>query len=199
MGDYAAWVRRQPLLARLGTPVWTTVQTQPNEGLCRQLAALEPGKTPPGSVSGEQMRLLVYTAISAGSRGLLFLSRSPLSATDPDTRRRAMDLELLNLELQLIEPWAAGGAFVATVEGKLPKPNQGVLAATHGALAAATEGNLPEVAGAVLRIDRAGWRSPFGPARRPVRRRSNRPPGNCSSPRRARRNRRSPMKSASAA
>ena len=38
--DYAAWVRRQPLLARLGTPVWTTVQTQPNEGLCRQLAAL---------------------------------------------------------------------------------------------------------------------------------------------------------------
>ena len=123
--DYAAWVRRQPLLARLGTPVWTTVQTQPSEGLCRQLAALAPGKPPPGSVAGEQMRLLAYTAISAGSRGLLFLSRSPLSATDPDTRRRAMDLELLNLELQLIEPWAAGGTFVAAVEGKLPKASPG--------------------------------------------------------------------------
>ena len=130
--DYAAWVRRQPLLARPGTPVWTTVQTQPSEGLRRQLAALAPGRPPPGTVAGEQMRLLVYTAISAGSRGLVFLSRSPLSATDPDTRRRAMDLELLNLELQLIEPWAAGGTFVATAET-----------------------SLPEVAGAVLRTDRA--------------------------------------------
>ena len=33
--DYGTWVRRQPLLARPGTPVWTTVQTQPNESLRR--------------------------------------------------------------------------------------------------------------------------------------------------------------------
>ncbi len=99
LADYGTWVRRQPLLARPGTPVWTTVQTQPNEGLRRQLAALQPGRPLPAAVTGEQMRLLVYTAISAGSRGLVFLSRSPLSATDPETRQRAMDLELLNLEL----------------------------------------------------------------------------------------------------
>jgi hypothetical protein len=132
LADYGAWVRRQPLLARPGTPVWTTVQTQPSEGLRRQLAALEPGRPLPSTVAGEQMRLLVYTAISAGSRGLLFLSQSPLNATDPETRQRAMDLELLNLELQLIEPWAAGGTFVTTAET-----------------------NLPEVTGAELRTDRA--------------------------------------------
>jgi hypothetical protein len=131
LADYASWVRRQPLLARPGTPVWTTVQTQPNEGLRRQLAALSPGRPLPGTAAGEQIRLLVYTAISAGSRGLVFLSHSPLGATDPDTRQRAADLELLNLELQLIEPWAAGGTFVSTAET-----------------------TVPEVAGAVLRMDR---------------------------------------------
>ena len=31
LSDYASWVRRQPLLASPGTPVWTTVQTQPND------------------------------------------------------------------------------------------------------------------------------------------------------------------------
>ena len=35
LADYATWVRRQPLLASLGTPVWTTVQTQPSAGVAR--------------------------------------------------------------------------------------------------------------------------------------------------------------------
>ena len=125
--DYAAWVRRQPLLARPGTPVWTAVQTQPNEGLRRQLAAISPGRPLPGAIAGDQIRLLVYTAISAGSRGLIFRSQSPLTATDPDTRQRVTDLELLNLELQLIEPWTAGGTFVATAESTVPEVNGAVL------------------------------------------------------------------------
>ena len=29
--DYATWVSRRPLLARAGTPIWTTIQTQHNE------------------------------------------------------------------------------------------------------------------------------------------------------------------------
>ena len=40
MPTMPTWVRRQPLLARPGTPVWTTVQTQPNEALRQQLIAL---------------------------------------------------------------------------------------------------------------------------------------------------------------
>jgi hypothetical protein len=118
------------------------VQTQPNEGLRRQLAALQPGRPLPGTVAGDQIRLLVYTALSAGSRGLIFLSRSPLSATDPDTRQRATELELLNLELQLIEPWAAGGTFVANAES-----------------------TVREVAGAVLRLDRTRLVLPLWTAR----------------------------------
>ena len=56
--DYAAWVRRQPLLARPGTPVWTTVQTQPNEGPApptgrpARRAGRLPGDASPASKSG---------------------------------------------------------------------------------------------------------------------------------------------------
>ena len=116
MPDYGTWVRRQPLLALPGTPVWTTVQTQAGEGLRRQFAALTPGQPPPTVVGPEQIRLLVYTAIASGSRGLLFLSDSSLEAQDAETRQRVMTLALLNLELQTIEPWAAGGSLDATAE-----------------------------------------------------------------------------------
>ena len=134
MSDYAAWVRRQPLLARPGTPVWTTVQTQPNEALRQQLAALEPGSPPPLGVPPEQIRLLAYTAVAAGSRGLLFLSDSPLDAPDPETQQRAMALELLNLELELIEPWAAAGSFVATADSSVPEVVGSVLRTEHARL-----------------------------------------------------------------
>ncbi len=120
MPDYGTWVRRQPLLALPGTPVWTTVQTQAGEGLRRQFAALTPGQMPPVVVGSEQIRLLVYTAISSGSRGLLFLSNSSLEAQDGETQQRVMALKLLNLELEVIEPWAAGGNMEATVTCSQP-------------------------------------------------------------------------------
>jgi hypothetical protein len=60
------------------------------------------------------------------------LSESPLTADDPETRQRAMALELLNLELELLEPWAAAGSFMTNVD--------------------VTD---PNVVGAVLRTDRA--------------------------------------------
>jgi hypothetical protein len=116
MDDYASWVRHQPLLARPGTLFWTTVQTQPNEALRQQLTTLEPGAATPSSVAPEQIRLLAYTAVASGSRGMLFLSDSPLDAPDAATQQRAMTLELLNLEMDLIEPWAAAGDFVASAD-----------------------------------------------------------------------------------
>ena len=120
MPEYGKWVRKQPLLALPGTPVWTTVQTQAGEGLRRQFAAIMPGQAPPTVVGPEQIRLLVYTAISSGSRGLLFLSDSSLEAPDNETRQRALTLELLNLELEVIEPWTAGGSMDTAAESSQP-------------------------------------------------------------------------------
>jgi hypothetical protein len=132
LADYGQWLRKQALLARASTSIWATVQTQPSEALRRQLAALEPATPPPLSAPPEQIRLLAYTAIASGSRGLLFLSDTPLDASDPETRQRATALELLNLELELLEPWAAAGNFLT-----------------------AAETNVAEVTGAMLRTDHA--------------------------------------------
>jgi hypothetical protein len=131
MTDYATWVRRQPLLARPGTPIWTTVQTQPNESLRQQIAALQPGSSPPLCVPSEQIRLLAYTAVASGSRGLLFLSDTPLDATDAETQQRATTLELLNLEMELMEPWAAAGSFVASAESSASEVSGAVLRTEH--------------------------------------------------------------------
>ena len=96
--------------------------------------ALEPGYVPPTTVSSEQIRLLAYTAVAAGSRGLVFTSDSPLDAPDPDTQQRAMMLELLNLELKLMEPWAAAGSFVATAKSNLPEVSGAVMRTEHARL-----------------------------------------------------------------
>jgi hypothetical protein len=117
LADYRNWIGRQPRLAVGGTPIWAGVQTQPAAALRRQLAALGPRRPPPLAVSSEQIRLLAYIAVASGSRGLVFQSETPLDASDPETRDRAMALELLNLELQLVEPWAAAGSPVAAAEG----------------------------------------------------------------------------------
>jgi hypothetical protein len=130
--SYANWIRGRAALARPGTPFWTSVQTQLSPALAEQLRALASGESLPLSISYEQMRLLVYAALAAGSRGLVFQSNSPLTGADPDTQLRAMALEQVNLELTLIDPWTAAGSLAGTVTG-----------------------NLPEVTGAVLRTDRA--------------------------------------------
>jgi len=127
LADYGTWVRERPRLARPGTPIWTNVQTQPAPTLVQQWQALSPGAPPPATMASEQIRLLVYTAVTAGSRGLLFESYSPLTAEDADTRQRAATLELLNLELDLIEPWLAAGNFVAAVSGTDPEVVGGVI------------------------------------------------------------------------
>ena len=119
LSDYGTWLRERPLLARLGTPIWSTVQTQPPESLRRQWAGLGQS-SPPLALCSEQVQLLAFTAILGGSRGLLFESRTSLSADDPDTRIRARTLELLNRQIELIEPWAAAGHLLATIRGSAP-------------------------------------------------------------------------------
>ncbi|MDZ7618065.1 MAG: hypothetical protein U1E05_13760, partial [Patescibacteria group bacterium] len=114
--DYGHWLQRQPRLARPGTPIWATVQTQMLPALYEQLSALDSGRVAPTAVPYEQIGLLARTAIGAGSRGLLFATESDfLDATD-DVRRRATAVELVNLELALLEPWTAAGAVQASIE-----------------------------------------------------------------------------------
>lgn len=143
LNDYGTWIRERPRLARPGTPIWTTIQTQPAETLMRQWDTAGRGLSLPPIIESEQIRLLLHTAIASGSRGLLFDSSSSLDGTDADTRHRAAALELFNLELELVKPWLAAGHVITTVRA-----------------------NDPEIVGAVLGIDRARLLIPIwaGPA-----------------------------------
>ena len=113
-GAYLAWLRERPQWARGGTPVWTMIQTQPSERLVEQAALLTGGSAPKFTWQDEQFRLLVFSALAGGARGICFQSSTPLDGSDPATRHRAARLELTNLELDMIEPWCAAGTFVTS-------------------------------------------------------------------------------------
>jgi len=113
---YGEWLQQRHTLARPGTPIWATIQTEPSAQLLDQWEAL--GLGPPASmaVEPEQLRMLCYQAIASGARGLVFTSRSPLDGPDPDTQSRGRALRCLNSELDLIEPWVAGGTRANDVD-----------------------------------------------------------------------------------
>lgn len=117
LADYGNWLRDRTRLARPGTPQWAVIQTQPSRELARQAQLLSLARPAIPEVESEQIRLMVFEALAAGVRGLKFDSQTPLNATDDATRTRAAALHLINLELALIDPWAAAGSFVTRVPG----------------------------------------------------------------------------------
>ncbi len=127
LADYGAWLRQRPRLARPGTPFWATVQTQPAPSLVRQWKIIGRGEPYPLTMPSEQIRLLTYTAATSGAHGLFFESLTTLNSNDPDTRQRAMTLELLNRELEMVEPWMAAGRFVDSLRGSDSQATAGVL------------------------------------------------------------------------
>lgn len=118
--DYSAWLRQQSQVALPGTPIWSVVQTEPSRALTEQIAAFKGQSSVPVSVDADSVRLLTYQAILSGVRGLEFASQSRLDAGDPATRVRALSLALLNLEIELLEPWIAGGHVAAQATCRNP-------------------------------------------------------------------------------
>ncbi|MHB1034122.1 MAG: hypothetical protein ACYC35_07035 [Pirellulales bacterium] len=134
LADYATWVRQRARFALPGTPIWTTIQTQPSRAIEEQWAALAGGRLPVVTVQDEQIRLLASTMLAAGSRGFLFESHARLDAPDPAARQRAMTLELVNLELELVDRWAAAGNLLAEIPGSDAAVKAAVLRTDHARL-----------------------------------------------------------------
>lgn len=156
LNDYGTWLRERPRLARPGTPIWTVIQTQPAPELIEQCAALSQGRAAASVVSIDQVRALTYSAIASGVRGLFFASHSRLDAQDPATRYRALGLELLNMELDWLEPWGASGSLVTTLPiTQAPNPALALQRTPAQALSGPVLAELPDVRGALLQTDRA--------------------------------------------
>ena len=135
--DYSTWLAQRPRLARPGTPLWTVVQTEPAPSVIEQAAELSGRQAPEPVLDLESLRLVAYQAFSAGARGIEFASNSRLDAGDVATRNRAAALALLNLEMQLLEPWEAAGSVVGNVSSNDSSISGVVLSADNARLVVA--------------------------------------------------------------
>lgn len=113
--DFAEWLGDMAMLARPGTPFWASIPTQASPRARSQAAALADMKSSPQSVLDDaQMEWLVTAAATSGCRGIVFRSDSPLDAADDATRRRAVLLEQLTSQLDLLYPWLTAGKSIGT-------------------------------------------------------------------------------------
>lgn len=110
LGELGRWWRTVPDQARLTGPVWTAIPTEPQWRLEQQLAGFDANSAGEWAyIEPDQLRALCYHAVAAGHRGLFFRSRTPLDRRHEIAELRRKSLELINRELALISPWAAGG------------------------------------------------------------------------------------------
>lgn len=132
LADFATWLRERARLATPGTPIWAVVQTQPSPSLVEQQRLL--GATADPAIDSEQIRLLAYAAVAGGAKGICFQSHSRLDADDPATRARAAALELVNRELELVEPWVAAGQIIDEVDSNVPELGGALIGAAGSSL-----------------------------------------------------------------
>ena len=109
--SYRDWFHARKQILRPGTPAWATIQTQPPAMLLQQAHV----RGVDGALNAEpqQIRLLTLSAIAAGARGIIMTSYSRLDGEDEASLMRAQALELVNRELDIIEPWLAICGHVA--------------------------------------------------------------------------------------
>lgn len=114
--DYLTWLRERPRLARPGTPLLATISTEIDPRAARQAAALAGVGGRGLAVDGESLSLAAFSAVAAGTRGILFTSTRRLDGDDREAKARAAAAREMNLRLQVLEPWGAAGRFAARAQ-----------------------------------------------------------------------------------
>ncbi len=133
--QYREWLSQRRQLAQPGTYSWTYIQTHLPDWFTH-LVYEKPsaaGFSEPIGPQPEQIRLMTYTAIGSGCRGLCYWSDRFLADSHAG-RDRLLEMALLNLEMQLLEPllvtaqspsWI--GTSQASVKAAVMRTDHGVL------------------------------------------------------------------------
>lgn len=116
---YRDWLIERKLQAYPGSFMSTWIHVEPPPAIARQRAA---AGYAPIVVEPEQIRLQVYAALAAGCRGLGYWTHAPLDGDGPGDRERRLTIELLNMELELLEPWLASGSASSQESFKVKLP-----------------------------------------------------------------------------
>ena len=120
LNEYSTWLTGRRRLARPGTPIWTTVETQLSPQSTQQIEALFPGCGNQNSASYPQLVAMTSAAIGAKCSGFYFRSDKSLANQDPYTRQRALSIELTNLHLGLAKPWLTNGKIMPGARSSRP-------------------------------------------------------------------------------
>lgn len=107
--EYGPWLAEMSRIGRNDRPIWAALPTEPSPELESQISRLARAEPPSIRVEYDQLRLLAFEAVARGARGLCFRSQSRLDGPDDVSRYRAALLHAINMELELVAPWAAGG------------------------------------------------------------------------------------------
>lgn len=125
--EYAAWLTHQRRLARPGTGLWMSVETHSSNNRLAQLAAVRGGQPAIVPANIAELTTTCTATLGALPRGFYFESQRSLADADPQSRRRALALELTNLRLGLVEPWLASGKPATAARSSRPEVTAMVL------------------------------------------------------------------------
>ena len=100
---YRDWLMQKRNLSLDGVYTWTWIQAQPPEWTAASFHQEAGTSADPAGPSPEQIRLLAYTAIASGIKGLGYWSDGALSDAQAG-RDKLLQMALLNQEFQLLEP-----------------------------------------------------------------------------------------------
>ena len=128
---YLEWLRQQPRLARPGTPFMVTIDSEADPLAAAQVMALSGRPAESLPVDPGSLHLASYAAVAAGARGLIVSSRHRIDGEDAASRARAAAVGRLNIDLSILEPWAAAGRFASTATTSDPDVEAVVLEAVR--------------------------------------------------------------------
>jgi hypothetical protein len=132
---YREWLDQRRLLARPRIYTWTWIQTQLPDWYTNMIYDRPSAAafTEPIGPQPEQIRLLTYTALASGARGIGFWSDRFLANTHQG-RDRLLEVALLNQELQMLEPFLVTAQSVRWIDTSLPEVKAALLRTDHGLL-----------------------------------------------------------------
>jgi len=113
--SYGRWLWRRIQRAAPQTIHWSSIETGAPLVLSEQLTAFGFNGSECDVPDYHQLRNQVLTSICAGVRGLWFRSSQRLDTATDLANKRSDALQLLNLELDLLNPWIANGKTTGDV------------------------------------------------------------------------------------
>ena len=115
------------VVSRPGTPLIHRIEAGLSEEASHQIRALVSSAADNLATDDQRLASEVWSAIANRSAGVWIDAGQRLSSADTGSRRLRQALTLINLQLQLIDPWLAGGERGAVLANSTGQPHAALM------------------------------------------------------------------------